>query len=108
MKTEYIPTDIIGPEEIAWAIANRACQKAVDWLKESPRTAGEAVAKYGCWRGFRFTGETTHDRGDRCWYRRGKLHREDGPAVEHADGTKEWYVSGKRQAMSDGMPYASH
>ena len=26
----------------------------------------------------------------------GQLHREDGPAVEHADGTKFWYVNDKR------------
>ena len=25
----------------------------------------------------------------------GKLHREDGPAYEYADGTKEWYINGK-------------
>jgi len=35
-----------------------------------------------------------HDNGDRGWYLDGKLHREDGPAVERADGTREWYVNG--------------
>ena len=25
----------------------------------------------------------------------GKLHREDGPAIEYADGDKEWYLHGK-------------
>ena len=25
----------------------------------------------------------------------GQLHREDGPAIDHADGTREWYVDGK-------------
>jgi hypothetical protein len=25
----------------------------------------------------------------------GKLHREDGPAVEYADGSKKWYLNGK-------------
>ena len=24
-----------------------------------------------------------------------KRHREDGPAVEYADGSKEWYLNGK-------------
>ena len=24
----------------------------------------------------------------------GKLHREDGPAVENTDGTKRWYIEG--------------
>ena len=30
------------------------------------------------------------------WYQDGKLHREDGPAVERANGDKEWYLNGKR------------
>lgn len=29
------------------------------------------------------------------WYLNGKLHREDGPAVEWHDGTREWYSNGK-------------
>jgi hypothetical protein len=27
------------------------------------------------------------------WYLNGNLHREDGPAVEYADGTKHWYLN---------------
>jgi len=30
------------------------------------------------------------------WYLNGKLHREDGPAVEGADGHKAWYLNGER------------
>ena len=30
------------------------------------------------------------------WYLNGKLHREDGPAIEWADGGKEWFLHGKR------------
>ena len=30
------------------------------------------------------------------WLLNGKLHREDGPAIEYANGTKEWYVDGKK------------
>jgi hypothetical protein len=29
------------------------------------------------------------------WRLNGKLHREDGPAVEYADGDKYWYLNGK-------------
>jgi hypothetical protein len=29
--------------------------------------------------------------GTKEWYRNGQKHREDGPAVESCDGTKEWY-----------------
>jgi len=32
--------------------------------------------------------------GTKEWYRNGLLHREDGPASEWADGTKEWYRNG--------------
>lgn len=30
------------------------------------------------------------------WYCDGKLHREDGPAIEWANGTREWFIEGKR------------
>jgi hypothetical protein len=33
--------------------------------------------------------------GTREWYRRGRRHRDGGPAVEHADGTKSWYRGGQ-------------
>jgi NTP pyrophosphatase (non-canonical NTP hydrolase) len=33
--------------------------------------------------------------GAKSWYLNDKLHREDGPAVEWADGYKEWYLNGK-------------
>jgi hypothetical protein len=36
------------------------------------------------------------DDGDKEWYLNGKLHREDGPAVEYSSGTKVWYLNGFR------------
>jgi len=33
--------------------------------------------------------------GDKYWYLNGKRHREDGPAIEDADGDKEWYLNGE-------------
>ena len=31
------------------------------------------------------------------WYNlNGELHREDGPAIEFADGDKSWYINGQR------------
>lgn len=33
--------------------------------------------------------------GTKHWYLNGKLHREDGPAVEYSDGTKSWHLNGK-------------
>ena len=34
--------------------------------------------------------------GNKEWFLNGSLHREDGPAVEYANGTKEWYLHGNR------------
>ena len=34
-------------------------------------------------------------RGDKFWYKDDKLHREDGPAVEFADGIKGWCLHGE-------------
>ena len=34
--------------------------------------------------------------GDTYWHLNGKLHRENGPAVEYGNGRKEWYINGKR------------
>ena len=31
------------------------------------------------------------DNGNKAWYLNGELHREDGPAVEYADGYKAWW-----------------
>ena len=28
------------------------------------------------------------------WYKNGVRHREDGPAIEYADGRKQWYLNG--------------
>ena len=39
--------------------------------------------------------------GSRMWYLDGKRHREDGPAVERSDGTHEWYLDGKRLSKGE-------
>ena len=39
--------------------------------------------------------------GDKFWHQNGLLHRTDGPAVEWADGTKSWYQNGLRH-RTDG------
>src|SRR3990167_8678360 len=43
------------------------------------------------------TYKVTVDKEATCWYdfESGKLHREDGPAVEWASGGKEWDRNGK-------------
>jgi hypothetical protein len=37
-----------------------------------------------------------HDNGTKFWFLNGQRHREDGPAIEWADGDKSWYFNGKR------------
>jgi hypothetical protein len=39
----------------------------------------------------RFTGIALFPRGTKYWIKNGKRHREDGPAIEHSNGGKEWY-----------------
>jgi hypothetical protein len=33
--------------------------------------------------------------GTKKWFLNGIHHREDGPAIERADGHKEWWLNGK-------------
>ncbi len=42
------------------------------------------------------------------WYLpNGKLHREDGPAIEWNDGDKEWFINGNRH-REDGPAVIYH
>jgi hypothetical protein len=34
--------------------------------------------------------------GSKEWHINDKRHREDGPAIEYADGGKAWWINGKR------------
>ena len=40
--------------------------------------------------------------GDKLWYINGLLHREDGPAIEHSNGDKRWYINHQRH-REDGV-----
>lgn len=42
-----------------------------------------------------YTGIVEHEIGDKHWYVNGKLHREDGPAVECSNGAKQWLIDDK-------------
>jgi hypothetical protein len=33
--------------------------------------------------------------GDKTWWIHGEFHREDGPAIENANGYKSWWIHGK-------------
>jgi hypothetical protein len=36
-----------------------------------------------------------YSNGDKSWFINGELHREDGPAVEYSNGDKSWFINGK-------------
>ena len=38
--------------------------------------------------------------GEKWWYLNGKLHRENGPAVEYSNDGKYWYLNGKHYSES--------
>ena len=37
-----------------------------------------------------------YDSGNKQWFLNGKLHREDGPAIERPDGYKAWFLNDVR------------
>lgn len=45
--------------------------------------------------------QTTDANGTTRWWIDGVLHREDAPAVECADGTKQWYLGGVQLSAQD-------
>lgn len=40
-----------------------------------------------------------HADGTKLWYQNGQCHRTDGPAIEWYDGTESWYQNGKRHRI---------
>ena len=36
-----------------------------------------------------------HSNGTKAWYIDGKSHRIDGPAIEYVGGRKEWWIDGE-------------
>lgn len=58
-------------------------------------TDPEVFVDMACFTGvFKF-----HDKISYC--KNGNLHREDGPAIEYANGQKVWYIRGKEIKFSD-------
>lgn len=41
------------------------------------------------------------------WHKNGKLHRTDGPAIEYANGNKEWWVEGKEYTKEEFLAKTS-
>jgi len=42
-----------------------------------------------------YTGHVKYSDGTQKWYKNGKVHREDGPAVIYSNGTQYWYKNGE-------------
>ena len=45
---------------------------------------------------YKRTGYLQHADESIHWYKEGKRHRDDGPAINYANGDKYWYKEGKR------------
>ena len=43
--------------------------------------------------------------GTKEWYLNGKRHREDGPAIECSNGVKFWYVNNKELSEKEFQTY---
>ena len=39
--------------------------------------------------------------GGKCWFFNGKYHRENGPAIEYGNGDKSWWLNGVCFTKSD-------
>jgi hypothetical protein len=65
------------------------------------RIESEDCIEYGYYKGDEFIWHredgpaVEYADGDRYWYINGKRHREGGPAVESASGYKAWYLEDK-------------
>ena len=67
------------------------------------------VNKFGTRRYYNSAGELHRDNGpaveyadgDKFWFQNGQRHRTDGPVIERGNGTKEWFQSGQRH-RTDG------
>ena len=46
--------------------------------------------------------------GDKEWYVNGKRHREDGPAYKGGNGEKQWWLNGKQVTEQDVINLAQH
>lgn len=62
-----------------------------------------------------FTGIAQFPSGMICYYKDGKLHREDGPAIEYGIGKDQiriWYLNGRKHRTdgpsSEGIPFQYH
>src|ERR1039458_336124 len=64
------------------------------------RRARVSVLRHGADEGKVELAPRVHSDGTKEWFNdNDKLHRVDGPAIEHADGTRQWWLDGKRHRV---------
>ena len=67
---------------------DKSCTNKIKFIRE---LTDEELLEYGIER----SGNRISYNGSKAWYLNRLLHREDGPAVEYADGYKAWFVNGE-------------
>ena len=73
-------------------------QEVFDQLKYRIEVDKDGTHRYynSAWQYHRENGPAVeYANGDKEWYQNGQRHRTDGPAIEWTDGTKFWYQNGK-------------
>jgi hypothetical protein len=48
-----------------------------------------------------YTGVVEYHNGTKLWYFKGKLHREDGPAIKWSNGNKSWFINGVEYSQEE-------
>jgi hypothetical protein len=91
--TEQIITEAL----IARAAELGACRQGLAAAREAiGRPIGALPSSYADWAARLFDGRSVLRDGTQEWWRAGKRHRDDGPAVVHPDGMQEWWRGGRR------------
>lgn len=89
---------------IALALRADPCREGLRWALERPRTIKQLVEHNRAWAEWlalrvpdlpdAVANELYKLAGARAWWKHGKWHREDGPAVERPNGTTQWWRNG--------------
>jgi hypothetical protein len=91
-------TEQIITEELikrAWELG--ACASGLAAAREAiGRPIGVLASSYVDWAARLFDGKSVLEDGTEEWWRDGRRHRADGPAVVHPDGMQEWWRGGRR------------
>jgi hypothetical protein len=94
--TSFIPSNPVSDETAIFKVCDRT--------KSNDEMNNPFIDKYGNKRWYNEKSQIHREDGpaieyadgDKEWRLNGLLHREDGPAIESANGDKYWYLNGKR------------